>query len=141
DRGAVILPGLDRGRDAAEWRAIERDETHPQHLMALLLSSLEVAPAEIPDWPPTLTHPAQRAGSPISRDAGEGFEPRVADLPLFARIRSAEDPLSRIAGEGAERSEAGEGARARRVRLIAEALRPAATTDAWRRLPPQAADA
>ena len=37
-------------------------------------------------------------------------------------------------------SEAGEGARARRVRLVAEALRPAATTDAWRRLPPQAAD-
>jgi len=31
-------------------------------------------------------------------------------------------------------------ARARRVRLVGEALRPAVTTDAWRRLPPQPAD-
>jgi ATP-dependent helicase/nuclease subunit B len=54
-------------------------------------------------------------------------------------------PLSRTAGEGGERSEPGEGpasagAIARRVRLIAEALRPAVTTDAWRRLPTQPAD-
>src|SRR5207245_10645223 len=33
-----------------------------------------------------------------------------------------------------------EGAPTRRVRLAAEALRPAAPTDGWRRLPPQAAD-
>jgi len=34
DRGAVILPGLDRACDETEWRAIEEDPSHPQHLMA-----------------------------------------------------------------------------------------------------------
>ena len=129
----MILPGLNRGRDENEWRAIESDESHPQYLMALLLKALRVAPAEVADWPPALTHPVLRARSPFSGGAGEGFDPRVADLPLFA-------PLSRTAGEGVERREAGEGIRLRRVRLVAEALRPAATTDAWRRLSPQAAD-
>jgi ATP-dependent helicase/nuclease subunit B len=57
----------------------------------------------------------------------------LADLPLFAS-------LSRTAGEGVARSAAGEGARARRVRLVGEALRPAATSDAWLRLAPQMAD-
>ena len=56
DRGAVILPGLDRGCEEAEWRAIERDEAHPQYLMALLLRALGVAPREVQDWPPPLTH-------------------------------------------------------------------------------------
>jgi len=40
DQGAVILPGLDRERDAGEWSAIEEDEAHPQHLMAGLLRAL-----------------------------------------------------------------------------------------------------
>ena len=31
DHGAVILPGLDRRADKSEWRAIERDEAHPQY--------------------------------------------------------------------------------------------------------------
>jgi DNA polymerase-1 len=54
-----------------------------------------VSEAQLPSLPfdDTLTHPALRAGSPLSRSAGEGFK-----------------PLSRTAGEGAERSEAGEGA-------------------------------
>ena len=34
DRGAVILAGLDRCCDRAQWAAIEADEAHPQHLMA-----------------------------------------------------------------------------------------------------------
>ena len=46
--------------------------------------------------------------------------------------------LSRTAGESARRDS--ESVIARRVRLIAEALRPAITTDAWRRLPAQPAD-
>jgi ATP-dependent helicase/nuclease subunit B len=137
DRGALILPGLDRACDDAEWRAIEEDESHPQHLMAGLLNALELTPADVRDWPP--------AAAPV-HDA-------LADLPLFARIAHAPatlthpalrawSPLSRIAGEGAERSEAGEGegVRARRVRLIGEALRPAVTSDAWRRLPPHPTD-
>ncbi|MBV8505203.1 MAG: double-strand break repair protein AddB [Alphaproteobacteria bacterium] len=120
EEGAVILPGLDRERDAAEWSAIEEDEAHPQHLMAGLLRALELTPAEVRDWPP-------RRPDPIP---GRGFE-SLSDLPLFAS-------LSRSAGEPAERDN--EGAIARRVRLIAEALRPAVTTDAWRRLPAQRAD-
>ena len=59
---------------------------------------------------------------PISARGFEG----LSDLPLFAR-------LSRAAGEGTEPR--GDEARARRVRLVGEALRPAVTTDAWRRLP------
>ena len=112
DQGAVILPGLDRSRDVAEWSAIEEDEAHPQHLMAGLLRALEITPAEVHDWPP------RRPESIPAR----GFE-GLSDLPLFA---SAE----RDSGD----------AIARRVWLIAEALRPAITTDAWRRLPAQRAD-
>src|SRR5579884_772466 len=88
--GLVILAGLDRDRDAAEWAAIEQDEAHPQHLMALLLKELGLTPSEVGDWPP----------------AAPAVEPR----------------------------------RRRRLKLVAEALRPAATTDAWRQLPPQPPD-
>ena len=50
DRGAVILPGLDRCCDMAQWAAIEDDEAHPQHLMATLLKALDLSPADIRDW-------------------------------------------------------------------------------------------
>ena len=119
DQGAVILPGLDRERDAAEWSAIEEDEAHPQHLMAGLLRALDLTPAEVRDWPPRLPDPIP----------ARGFE-GLSDLPLFAS-------LSRSAGPAERNSEA---AIARRVRLIAETLRPAITTDAWRRLPAQPLD-
>lgn len=139
DRGAVILPGLDRSREAAEWLAIGQDESHPQHLMASLLKAFDLAPAAICDWPPTPVPPPAR---------GPGT---LADLPLFARIEHApatltpavlrvRSSLARSAGEDVARSEADEDPRARRGRLVNEALRPAGTTDAWRRLPPQPAD-
>ena len=114
DQGAVVLPGLDRGRGGAEWLAIEEDEAHPQHLMAGLLRALDMSPTEVGEWPPIPQDPIP----------GRGFE-ALCDLPLFAA-------LSDSAGESAERR--GDGPRARRVRLIAEALRPAVTTDEWRRL-------
>ncbi|MGB9644779.1 MAG: double-strand break repair protein AddB, partial [Stellaceae bacterium] len=120
DQGAVVLPGLDRDRDAAEWSAIEEDEAHPQHLMAGLLKALELTRAEVRDWPPS---------RPAAMPA-RGFE-GLSDLPLSAS-------LSRSVGERAERGS--EGAIARRVWLIAETLRPAVTTDEWRRLPAQRAD-
>jgi ATP-dependent helicase/nuclease subunit B len=119
DQGAVILPGLDRGRDDAEWSAIVEDETHPQHLMAGLLQAFELSAAEVGEWPPSSPD-----GIPDRNLEG------LSDLPLFAVLFS----------QTAEASAAGEGARARRVRLIAEAMRPAATTDVWRRLPAQPAD-
>jgi ATP-dependent helicase/nuclease subunit B len=107
DQGAVILPGLQRGCSEADWLAIEDDASHPQHLMALLLKALGVAPVAVGDWPP-----------PSSRDRSEEY----AGLPLFARLRSA----------GAQC--------AARMGLVGEAMRPPATTEAWRRLTPQPGD-
>jgi ATP-dependent helicase/nuclease subunit B len=121
ERGAVILPGLDRTRGDTEWLAIEEDESHHQHLMAGLLKAFDLTPAEVRDWPPAPVPPSFRLEE-------------LSDLPLFARVA----PLT--AGEGANRRGADEDPRARRVRLIAAALRPAATTDAWRDLPPQPID-
>src|SRR5216683_2631175 len=92
DRGAVILPGLDRSCDPGEWELIADEPAHPQHLMALLLRALEIAPEEVREW----------------------------KLPGGAASPSG---------------------RAKRLRLVAQALRPAILTDAWRDLPPQPADA
>jgi ATP-dependent helicase/nuclease subunit B len=122
DQGAVILPGLDRACAEDEWQAIEQDEAHPQYLMAGLLAALGVLPAEVRDWPPTDAPPPVRRGDSFS------------DLPLFA-------PPSCMTEKAVAPSEGCEGLRARRVRLIGEAMRPAATTDAWRRLPRQPVDA
>jgi ATP-dependent helicase/nuclease subunit B len=121
DRGAVILPGLDRRADEAEWRAIESDEAHPQGLLAQLLRSLGVAPAEVRDWPPA-TDPV---AFPASQEPEGGGPDDLADLPLFAAAVKTGPPPPPWA---------------RRIRLVGEALRPAATTDAWRRMPPQPAD-
>ncbi len=94
DNGAVILHGLDRRCDAAEWAAIERDEAHPQYLLASLLRALDMAPPDIRDWP-------EPASDQVRHDSTS----------------------------------------ARRLRLVGEAMRPAATTDAWRDLPRFSADA
>jgi ATP-dependent helicase/nuclease subunit B len=51
DQGAVIVPGLDRGLDAALWEAAADDPAHPQHLIARLLHFLETSPDDIRDWP------------------------------------------------------------------------------------------
>jgi len=91
DRGAVILPGLDRAGSPELWEGVADDPAHPQHLMALLLRSLDLSRDDVGDWPPSPSPPA----------------PSVRD---------------------------------RRVRLFAEALRPAAMTDGWRSLGPQPAD-
>jgi ATP-dependent helicase/nuclease subunit B len=127
DQGAVILPGLDRRAEEAEWRMIERDEAHPQYLLAQLLHALGVAPAEVRDWPPP---PA-----PHSCNLTEELE----DLPLFA-VAAAKRLTPQTAPLGPRFRAGDDEKRARRVRLVGEALRPAATTDVWRRLPPQASD-
>jgi ATP-dependent helicase/nuclease subunit B len=51
DQGTVILPGLERGLAADEWELIAAEPSHPQHLLALLLRDLELAPDDVRDWP------------------------------------------------------------------------------------------
>ena len=50
-RGAVILPGLDMTADEDCWQAIIGDASHPQNLMASLLTYLDVDRAQIKPWP------------------------------------------------------------------------------------------
>src|SRR5947207_7001781 len=60
DQGAVILPGLDRGIDAARWEAVGGDPAHPPHLIARLLRFLELSPQDVRDWPgPAPASPCQ----------------------------------------------------------------------------------
>ncbi len=92
DRGMVILPGLDPSCDAEAWELIADEAAHPQHLMALMLRALEIAPEAARDWP-------------------------LGALPAAANGRE------------------------NRLRLVAQALRPAALTDAWRDLVPAPEDA
>jgi len=75
--GRVILPGLIY--DPSSWKAIHRDQSHPQHNLARLLDRLQLKPEAVNTW----------TGAPI-------ISPRV--------------------------------------KLIAEAMRPAETTQAWRTL-------
>ena len=91
ERGAVILPGLDRAGSPELWETIADDPAHPQHLMARLLQSLDLPRGDVRDWPPSPSPPT----------------PSVRD---------------------------------RRLRLFAEALRPAVMTDDWRLLGPEPPD-
>ncbi len=50
ERGAVVLPGLDRNADAGTWDAIAADQAHPQHGMARLLHRLEIAREDVAEW-------------------------------------------------------------------------------------------
>src|SRR5262249_16616258 len=110
EHGAVILPGLARTREAAEWLAIAQDESHPQHLMAGLLRGLDGAAADVGDWPP----------EPVLPHHSDFAE--LSDLPLFARMASADGILTRPALSCTAWKDAEDS----RARLIAEALRPSA---------------
>lgn len=56
-QGAVVLPGLDGEARESLWQAILEDPAHPQHGLALLLRTLEVAPRAVRPW-------IESAGSP-----------------------------------------------------------------------------
>lgn len=47
-RGAVVLPGLDRGLDEESWQRL--DPGHPQYGLQQLLNRMGVARAEVADW-------------------------------------------------------------------------------------------
>ena len=51
-KGAVVLPGLDRGLEDNSWEAIINDVTHPQHVLSKLLSKLSIVPGDVSDWSP-----------------------------------------------------------------------------------------
>src|SRR4051794_2771216 len=108
DQGAVILPGLDRTTSPEIWELIADEPSHPQHQIALLLRELELTPDEVADWPP---------------------KPDPDPHPFLA------------SSAGEKRDAAGDredtAARARRLRLVEQALRPAALTDSWRDLAPE----
>jgi ATP-dependent helicase/nuclease subunit B len=50
-QGAVVLPGLDGAIADESWAEVLLDPGHPQHLLALLLERLEVAPGDVLPWP------------------------------------------------------------------------------------------
>ena len=110
DQGAVILPGLDRTTSPEIWELIADEPSHPQHQIALLLRDLELTPDEVANWPP-------------KPDLGAAPYPA---LPSPAGGRR-EAVGSKAEAEGS----------VRRLRLIEQALRPAALTDSWRDLAPE----
>lgn len=88
--GRVVLPGLDRAADEAQWQAIADDPTHPQHGLALLLNRLRVDRAAVADWlPPGHGLPA----TPPSRAAivAEALRPAVT-TEWWREIRSRIEP-------------------------------------------------
>jgi ATP-dependent helicase/nuclease subunit B len=75
DQGIVILPGLDASCDAEEWDLILEEPAHPQHLMALLLRALDIAPEDVREWP-LRGHPVPVSGrGPRRRLVTEALRP------------------------------------------------------------------
>ena len=52
-RGAVVLPGLDEAANDDLWRAIAKDEVHPQYALAQLLDHMGVTPQSVRRFPGT----------------------------------------------------------------------------------------
>jgi ATP-dependent helicase/nuclease subunit B len=155
DEGAVILPGFDRASDDATLEIVADEATHPQHLMARLLQSLDIMPEDVRDWPSGAAPPSLHL-EPSPVIAGQLHLPRQLPPPrwrragvgvMLPRSSGAITPSqpSPIEGEGSDAIALpvkGEGAGLqRRLFLAAEALRPATMTDMWRDLLPEPEDA
>ena len=99
-RGAIVLPGLDRGMDAESWRAAGGDPAHPQHALARLLDALDVRREAVADWTPAPagTGARQRLLSEAMRPAAttdrwRGLSARgidTAGLGRFVRVDCAD---------------------------------------------------
>jgi ATP-dependent helicase/nuclease subunit B len=50
-RGAVVLPGLDETASPALWRAIAKDDVHPQYALAQLLAHMGAGPENVKRFP------------------------------------------------------------------------------------------
>ena len=49
--GRLVLPGLDRAMEDADWTALERTPAHPQHGLFLLLKRMGIERGEVRAWP------------------------------------------------------------------------------------------
>ncbi len=96
ERGALVLPGLDRHADAESWAAIQDEPSHPQHAIARLLGRLGVDREAVADWPaPGPAAPAARA-----RLISEAMRPAATSEGWRAL---AEDRIAAEALEGVTR--------------------------------------
>lgn len=87
-RGAVVLPGLDRLADDAQWAAIAADQSHPQYGLARLLERLGVAREAVAEWP-----------APASAEAPEPAAPDRACLAMeMMRPAAATSAWAELAG-------------------------------------------
>lgn len=95
DRGAVVLPGLDRAADARTWEAIGEDPSHPQYGLNLLLRRMEATRADVRDWPGTSPGPRASlvAAVLLPAPATESWRDMQAFPPAaFAGLKRLEAP-------------------------------------------------
>lgn len=86
--GWVVLPGLDRDAEEAEWRAIRDDPVHPQHGMAVLLERLGLDRAAVADWP---LHGVTQTPPTRARIVAEAMRP-APTTESWREIRGRIDP-------------------------------------------------
>ena len=92
--GMVVLPGLslEKAMPEAEWDALDREETHPQHHLKLLLDRIGVARGEVQLWPS-----AGRASSPAVRTRAIAHAMTAADFSdKWNALKPAERRLTGI---------------------------------------------
>ena len=87
--GIVVLPGLDRTAETAEWEAIAVDPAHPQYLLARLLARLEMLPRQVAVWPSPMAadaNPARAAlvGAALAPAARSHRWATISGLPAEA---------------------------------------------------------
>jgi ATP-dependent helicase/nuclease subunit B len=92
-RGAVVLPGLDRGLDAESWAAVGEDQTHPQYGLLQLLDRFGAAREDVADWP---------VAGDVSRQSPETRAALTAEALRPAETTDAWRGLDRISATAIE---------------------------------------
>ncbi len=68
-QGLVVLPGLDRGLDAAALQSISQSPSHPQFTLSRALAELEIHPSQVDPWPTMTNNPDQSARQRLIHEA------------------------------------------------------------------------